>query len=97
MLSLKLLSEKENVILKKKDVLLELDHKGLATPKKTDIEAKIAEHFKTDKDKVEVVYIFSDFGWAKSKIKARIWKEPIKKEKPKEEKPTEVKEGENEA
>lgn len=101
MISMKLLEERENPILKKKDVMLELDHKGLPTPKKTEVESKIAEHFKTDVDKVEVVFIFSEFGQTKSKVKARVWKEKVvKKEEKKKEpvaEPTKTKEGENEA
>lgn len=80
--------------------MLEMEHKGLATPKKEEVENRIAEHFKTDKEKVEVVFIFSEYGVSRSRVKARVWEQPVKKEKPKEkpkEEAVEVKEGENEA
>lgn len=90
MLKIDVIEEKENPFLKRKDLMLTIEHKGLSTPKKDELEKQIAEKYKTDPQKVEIIYIFSQSGIATSKIKARIWEEkiiekPKKKEKVKEE------------
>ena len=87
MLKIDILNEKENPFLKRRDLHLSVEHIGTATPKTEDLISKLAEKFKADQDKIEIVYIFSHKGIAKSKVKARIWKEKlVKKEKQKEEK-----------
>lgn len=93
MINIDVLHEYDNKFLKRKDLLLLVDHVGQSTPKKIELEEKIAEKFKVEKDKVEIIYIFSEKGKAASKVKAKIWEKPIKKE----EKKTEKQEGENEA
>ncbi len=87
MIRIKVLTEKKNPILKRTDLMLMVDHTAQPTPKTDDIIKKIAEKFKTSPEKVEVVYIFSQKGIARSRVKARIWKEktPVKKVKKKEE------------
>jgi len=88
-MKLDVVEKKENPFLKRTDLILTVDHKGQATPKTEDLEKSIAEQFKSVPEKVEIVYIFSEAGLAKAKIKARVWKEKIigkkKKEAPKEE------------
>ena len=92
MLKIDVLEEKENPFLKRKDVMLIVDHTGTATPKVDDLISRLSEKFKVEPDKTEIVYIFSQPGVAKSKVKARFWKEKVvKKEKPKEESTTEEK------
>ncbi len=85
MINIKTLEEKENPILKRKDLLLMIEHKGEATPKKEDILKMVEEKFKGDPQKIEIIYMFSEKGLAKTKVKLFIWKEKIV-EKPKEEK-----------
>jgi len=99
-MKLDVIEKKENPFLKRIDIMLMVDHKGQSTPKREDLEKSIAQEFKSVPEKVEIVYIFSGAGLAKSKIKARVWKEKIvEKKKPKEKKiekeetkPEEVKE-----
>ncbi len=101
MINIKKIEEKENPILKRKDLLLMLDHKGEATPSANETTDMIAKKFKGDAKKTEIVYMFSEKGKAKTKVKAFIWedkivekseeKKPEKKERP-EEKPEEKKE-----
>ncbi len=100
MLKIDVLDERENLFLKRKDLMLLVDHAGSATPKTNDLIVKLSEKFKVDQEKIEIVYILSQKGTAKSKIKAKFWQEKvIKKEKPKEEKGegTTVEGGANEA
>jgi ribosomal protein S24E len=92
MIKINVLSEKENPFLERRDMMLLIDHSGQSTPKKIELEDKIAEKFKTDKEKVEIVYIFSEAGISKSKVKTRLWeKKIVKKEKSKESKKAEGK------
>jgi ribosomal protein S24E len=89
-MKLDVVEKKENPFLKRTDLILTVDHKGQATPKAEDLEKSIAEQFKSVPEKVEIVYIFSEVGLAKAKVKARVWKEKTiekkkKKEAPKEE------------
>jgi len=94
------IDKKENPFLKRADLILTVDHAGKATPKKDELAKMIADKLKSVPEKVEIVYIFTESGLSKSKVKARVWKEkvPVKKvkkekvEKPKEEtKPEEKK------
>lgn len=95
MIKIDILQEHDNKLLKRKDLLLIVDHVGQPTPKKSELEEKIAEQFKVERDKVEIIYIFSEKGRAASKVKAKIWDKPVKKEEKKEEK-AEKQDGENE-
>jgi len=84
-MKLDVVEKKENPFLKRTDLILTVDHKGQATPKAEDLEKSIAEQFKSVPEKVEIVYIFSEVGLAKAKVKARVWKEKtIEKKKKKE-------------
>ena len=77
MINVKVLEEKDNPVLKRKDLLLMLEHSGEATPKRVDMEKLIADKFKGDVKKTEIVYMFSEGGRAATKVKAFIWKEKI--------------------
>jgi len=85
MIQINVLSEYDNKLLDRKDLFLLLDHTGQPTPRKAVVEQKIAEHFKTSPDHVEIIYIFSISGKAASRVKAKIWNKPIKKEEVKNE------------
>jgi len=88
MINVKVLEEKENPVLKRKDLLLMLDHKGEATPKSDDVVKLVIDKFKGDPKKIEIVYMFSKKGAAKTKAKVLIWKDKVI-EKPKEKKKSE--------
>jgi len=85
MIHLNILEEYDNKLLDRKDLLLLLEHPGQATPKKVEVEQKIAEYFNTTPEHVEVVYIFSLPGKAASRVKAKVWYKPIKREEVKDE------------
>ncbi len=93
------LEKKENPFLKRIDLLLLVDHDKQPTPRKDELAKAIAEMFKSVPEKVETIYIFSEVGATKARVKARVWEEkpPEKKkkkreERSKEEKPVEKKE-----
>jgi ribosomal protein S24E len=96
MMKLDIIEEKKNPFLKRDDLILMIDHTGQATPSMNDVKKAIAEKFKSTPEKVEVLYIFTQTGAAKSRVKCRIWEEgiPEKKAKKLEEKPKEKPEAE---
>jgi ribosomal protein S24E len=82
-----IIEEKKNTFLKRTDLMLSIDHANQPTPKVEDVKKEIAEKFKISLDKIEMVYIFTQVGATKSRIKSRIWEEgaPVKKVKEKKE------------
>jgi small subunit ribosomal protein S24e len=100
------LEKRENPILKRIDLLLSVNHDKQPTPKKEELAKGIAEMFKSVPEKVEIIYIFSEVGATKARVKAKVWEETPSKKKKKEkvekpkgeakpsEKPAEKKEGE---
>ncbi|MBU5689962.1 MAG: hypothetical protein QXM68_02075 [Candidatus Aenigmatarchaeota archaeon] len=75
-MKVKILSEYENKLLDRKDLVVEIDHENQPTPKKSELEQKLAEHFKTDKNKIDIIYIFSLPGTNSSKVKLKILNKP---------------------
>lgn len=75
------MDEKKNPILKRTDLMLTIDHTGQATPKREELIEQIAKKFKTTPEKIEIIYIFSETGMAKSKVKARVWEEKAPEKK----------------
>jgi len=99
-MDVKVISEKENPLLKRKEIIVALDYEGSSTVSKAGLQRLMSEHFKSGIDSVEVTTIMSEVGSSKGKAWIRIWQEKkipiyseIKKEKtakPKEEKPKEA-------
>ena len=100
-MKVQVLNEKENPLLKRKEIIVSLDYNGKATVSKAELQKILSEEFKASIDNVEITKIFSEFGTPRGKAWIKIWKEkkvPIysevkkeKAEKPKEEKPKEEK------
>ena len=92
-MKIEVLEKRENPILKRNDLLLLVDHAKQPTPKKEELTKEIANMFNSVPEKIEIIYIFSENGITKARVKARVWEEkpPEKKKKEKEEKPKEEK------
>jgi len=92
-----IIEKKDNPFLKRTDLILTIDHTGLATPKKDDLIKEIAGKFSSIPEKVTIDYIFSEYGLSRAKVKAKVWKEKppekkLKKREPKAEKEVKKKE-----
>ena len=95
-----IINEKDNPLLKRKELSIKIEHDGSATPKKAELQQLVAKEFKKDVEQVDIRNIFSDSGISSSKAKVFLWEEKkvadlskIVKEKKKEEaKPEGVKE-----
>ena len=95
-MDIQVISEKENLLLKRREVLASIDYQGGSTPSKADMQKTLADHFKVNVDNLEISKIISDVGMPKGKAWIKIWQEkkvPIyselkkKKEEPKPEAP----------
>jgi len=105
-MDVQVISEKENPLLKRREILASIDYQGGSTPSKADLQKNLADHFKVNMDNVEISKIMSEVGMSKGKIWIKIWQEkkvpiyaeikkekkPKEKKKPKEQKPEEKKE-----
>jgi small subunit ribosomal protein S24e len=99
-MDVKVVSEKENPLLKRKEIMVALDYDGKSTISKAELQKLISEQFKSGVDSVEITTIMSEVGSSKGKAWIKIWQEKkvpiyseIKKEKtakPKEEKKKEA-------
>lgn len=90
----KILSEKENPLMKRKEVLIELDYGNGATPSKASLQPVLAKDFSVDVQQLEISKILSESGIPKGKAWIKIWEEkkvPIYAELKKEKKPKEAK------
>ncbi|MFQ6020898.1 MAG: hypothetical protein ACE5J4_02675 [Candidatus Aenigmatarchaeota archaeon] len=83
----KIIKEKKNPLLKRKELLISLDYNG-ATVSKAELQKILAEHFKVNMENLEVSKILSEVGLPKGKAWIKIWEEKkvpiyseIKKEK----------------
>jgi ribosomal protein S24E len=90
-MEIKIVKEKENPFFKRKDLVLDLVHRGQATPKIDDVKKELAERYKVDASQVVVEYIMTKSGLNESSAKVKILNErpPVveeKKEEKKEEK-----------
>lgn len=95
--SINILSEKENILLKLKEISFEINHESQSTPTLFEIRKKIAAQFNAPLENTYIKYIKSQFGFPKTLGIARIYEsekraqliEPkhiIKRNQPKEEK-----------
>ncbi|MEM5778421.1 MAG: hypothetical protein QXK49_02225 [Candidatus Aenigmatarchaeota archaeon] len=100
-MKVQILTEKENPLLKRKEIILTIDYDGGATPSKAELQKMAAEQLKANIENVEIAKILSEIGIPRGKAWVRIWQEKkvptyseakkAKEEKPKEEVKTEGK------
>jgi ribosomal protein S24E len=87
----KVLDEKENPMLKRKEMLMSLDYEGKSTPSKADLQKLLSEQLNANIESVEISKILSEIGRTMGKAWVKLWQEkkvPIYSElKKKEEKP----------
>ena len=87
-------SEKGNDILSRKEVVVDVDYEGKATPKVTDLISQLADHFKVPSEKVQAK-LFSHAGRSGGYALVKIWSGDVvkknKRVKASEQKPVEEK------
>ena len=87
-MKIQVITEKENPLFKRKEIIIALDYDGKATMSKAELQKLLAEEFKAGIDSIEITKILSEVGLPKGKAWIKIWKEKkvpiyseIKKEK----------------
>jgi ribosomal protein S24E len=81
-MELEILEEKENVLLKRKELKINIKHPNSPTPKKQDLVKEIASRYSVPEDHVFVNYIFTKKGVQESMAKVKIYQElPKQKQK----------------
>lgn len=99
-LKIKILSTRENPLLKRKEVIGIIEHKGESTPSKAAVQMYLAKTQKLRPRHVEVKKIFSPVGSLESRLLAYFWREkevPVLEEKKPEPKAKEKEESKEES
>lgn len=87
-MKIEVVEEKENPLLKRKEIIASVDYEGKATPSVVDLQKHFASHFKVKEELIEITKVFSEMGMAKGKAWVKVWetKPPVRKKKSKEKK-----------
>jgi len=70
---IKIISEKDNPLLGRKEIEFIVFHAGQGTPKRTDIRKKLAAVLNKDLDCVYIKYLYSETGKPETKGEARVY------------------------
>jgi small subunit ribosomal protein S24e len=72
-MEIKILEQKDNKLLKRKEILLLIDHSNRATPSREELSNEISKIFNVPKEKIVIDYILSIRGDQKAKAKVKIY------------------------
>ncbi len=86
-----ILSEKQNIFLRRKELQVAIEHENEPTPSKAALQELIVRQLNEVSEKIDVRSVYSDKGQARSLAKIFIWEEPPKKKEKKQEKKEETK------
>ena len=74
------IGEKQNPHMRRKELLLTIEHDAESTPSKAVVLELLAKQLSADKEKIEIIDIVSETGLAKSRLSVFLWEEvPVKK------------------
>jgi small subunit ribosomal protein S24e len=104
---LKVIEEKENPVLKRREMIASLDYERGSTPSKAELQKALSEQLNADIESIEIGKILSDVGRSIGMAWIKVWnekkvpvyktkKEAEKKEEPKQEAPKEEPKSEGE-
>jgi len=82
-MKIEIISQKENPLLKRKEIELAVDYEKGAAASKAVVSEFLQKNFSAAAESIEVVGIFSEYGAAKGKARARIWEGQAPKPKEK--------------
>lgn len=89
-MDVRIVNERDNPFFKRKDLVVDIMHKGEATPKISDIKTVLAGRYNVDESQVVIEYMMSKKGMSESIVKAKIMNEkPVVIEKEPEKAPAE--------
>ena len=81
------IEEKDNRLMKRKDVTVNIDYESRSTPSKAELQLALSKHFSAEPEKVEIKKILTSTGKSEGIALAKIWDEKRITEAKKEEKP----------
>lgn len=88
-MKIQVIDEKENPMLKRRELVVSIDYEGKSTISKADLQKDLAKQLSANIENVEVSKILSEIGLSRGKAWVKVWKEkkiPIYSEVKKEEK-----------
>ena len=91
-MELKVVSEKENPFFERREIIARIEHHGKPTPSKKEVEEYLAKKFGVEVTHIIIDYIFTETGIGESKVKAKIYKKPVRQVEKEEEKEESTKE-----
>ena len=93
-MKIQIIDEKENPMLKRRELVVSIDYEGGSTISKADLQKNLSEELNANIENVEVSKILSEIGLTRGKAWIKVWKEkkvPIYSEIKKEKKPAKKK------
>lgn len=74
-IDLKIVNERENALLQRRELVIDILHAGEATPSRITLQQLIAKMVGADPEYTEVYDVRSAVGAASSRIRVRVWQE----------------------
>jgi small subunit ribosomal protein S24e len=74
-MKIKIASEKENPLMERKELVVDIDHDKECTPTKAHLQVLLGKELKKDPEHIDIRNIFSGYGHPKSKSKVFVWNE----------------------
>ncbi len=74
-MKIKITSERENPIMERKELQVEIEHDKGPTPSKAQIQSLLAAELKKEIEHIDIRNIFSEYGKPFSSSKVFVWKE----------------------
>ncbi|MFX1250248.1 MAG: 30S ribosomal protein S24e [Promethearchaeota archaeon] len=72
-IDIEIIDDKENPLLKRREVIAYIEHLGQATPTREMARNKLAAMLNSDKERVALISLFTDYGRQKTKAKIHIY------------------------
>ena len=77
-MELEIKEEKDNQLLGRKELMVEIKHLGASTPKKQDVAKEISSRYSVPEDQVVIDYLFTKKGIGESSARVKVLKEKPK-------------------
>ena len=74
-MKIKIVSERENPLMERKELTVEIEHDKECTPSKAQVQALLSAELKKELEHIDVRNVFSDNGKPVSASKVFVWKE----------------------
>ena len=75
-MEINIIKDFDNRLMKRKELVVEIDYGGGATPSKAELQKFFATKFAAEPNRVEISKIMSSRGYARGRVWIKIWDEP---------------------